>query len=236
MKGFQLEFFYLQNKSTLLRTILLLIMVLFYFFNLSAQKESNVKLKIETGVLWDWVGGRTYLSGSFLNVEPKLKVSKNTVIGLRLGAAVNSQRILSSDRSQFYINNDFENSDSRGNVVISLVPTFDYYFSQKKLRPYLGLGLGYNFLTTYKKGLVIGNPSDELELSVNNQLGLLLRGGVNLPKVMLGRLDLSKLIVGLEFNYIPKTDVEISSGQKVGTVVTSNIALSIGYTIGDGKS
>ena len=211
------------NKSTLFKRVLILISLLCWLFNLRAQKQSNTKLKIEAGILWDWVEDRIYLSGPFLNVEHKLKTSKNTVIGLRLGAALNSQRILTSDPNQFYIIND---TDNNGNGAISFGPTLDYYFTKKKSRPYLGLGVGYIFLTTSKKGFVIGYPSDVLELSVNNQLGFLLRGG----------FDLGKVIAGLEFNYIPKTDVEISNGQKIGTVVTSNIALSIGFTIGNWKN
>ena len=48
--------------------------------------------------------------------------------------------------------------------------------------------------------------------------------------------DLRKFILGLEFNFIPNADVRLSNGQKVGTLATSNIALSIGYTIGNGKN
>lgn len=199
------------------------------------SKKTNIKLKIEAGFLWDWVEGKVYLSGPFLNVEPKVKTSRNTVIGLRFGAALNTQRILTADARQFQINNYF-NENGNNNGVFSFVPTIDYYFTENKFRPYLGLGIGYNFLTTSKKVFVIRNASDELELSVNNRVSFLLRGGLDLSKVIVGRFDLSKFIVGLEFNYIPKTDVEISNGQIVGTIVTSNIALSIGYTIGVRKS
>ncbi len=83
---------------------------------------------------------------------------------------------------------------------------------------------------TSKTARVVG-ISDLLDLSVNNTFGVLLRGGFDLSKLIIKRLDLSKFTIGLEFNYIPKADVEISNGQAVGTVVTSNIALSIGYIL-----
>ena len=74
--------------------------------------------------------------------------------------------------------------------------------------------------------------SDLLDLSVNNTYGVLLRSGFDLHELVIRGYDLSKFTIGLEFNYIPKSDVEISTGQVVGTVLTSNVALSIGYSIG----
>lgn len=212
----------------MLNKILITQTLLFCLFNLNAQEQSSMKLKIEAGLLWDSVEGKIYLSGPFLNVEPKLKTSKNTVLGLRIGAALNTQKILTSDPNQFYINN---NVGSNG--VISLGPTLDYYFTTNNfLRPYFGIGLGHYFLTTSKKGRAIQNPFDSLGLSVDNQFGFLLRGGVNLQKLVIGRIDFSRFILGLEFNHIPKTDVETSSGQKIGTVNNSYLGLSFGFMVG----
>ncbi|MFK8005388.1 MAG: OmpW family outer membrane protein [Saprospiraceae bacterium] len=189
-------------------------------------------MKIEIGFLWDTINEKIYLSGPFLYVEPKLKASKNTVIGLRIGAALNTQAIKNSDPFEFYIGKNYNSN----NVAISLIPTFDYYFAKNKFRPYLGLGVGYYFLTTSKKAFVGGNFIDAVEVSINNKMGILIRGGLDLNKVKVGRLDLSKFTVGLEFNYIPKADIEIPNGQKIGTISNSNIALSIGHIIGNGKS
>ena len=203
-------------------------MILSAIFDVNAQEKSNIQLKVEAGPNWDWVEERIYISGSFLSIEPKLKTSENTVIGLRIGAAKNTQRILTLSPIQFLINND-----SGKNRVFSFVPTFDYYFKNKNFRPYVGIGAGYYFLTTSKDVLVFDNTSsvnDLLELSVNNQAGILLRGGLNLHKLVIRDFDLSKLTIGLEFNYVPTVDVKIPDGQIVGTVLTSNIALSLGYT------
>ncbi len=65
-----------------------------------------------------------------------------------------------------------------------------------------------------------------MEGSVNNQVGFLLRGGFELGKTRLG----------LEYNFIPKADIEIPNGQIIGTVDNSYFGLSIGFTIGGGKS
>jgi len=229
MNIFQLKLFYGSPKSAVLKTIVFLILLLFCFDNLSAQKEGNVKVKIETGFLWDWVYGKIYLSGPFLNVEPQLKTSKNTCIGLRLGAAFNSQAIKNADPRQFYIDKNFNS----GNKALSLIPTFNYYFSKNKRRPYLSLGIGYYFLTTSKKVFVLGKFVDALGLSVNNQIGFLLRGGFDLHRFMVRRFGLNKFTIGLEVNYIPKAAIEVPNGPIIGSINNSNIALAIGYKIGN---
>ncbi len=190
-----------------------------------------MKLKIEAGFLWDSVDEKIYLSGPFLNVEPKLKTSRNTVVGLRIGAALNTQRILTSDPEEYYIANEVGN-----NGIISLASTFDYYFRKNNFRPYLGIGVGHYFLTSTKRGFAIRDPYDALELNVDNQFGLLLRVGFDLHKFVIGKLDFSKFTLGLEYNYIPQANVETLNGQKLGTISTSNVALSIGHTIGFTKS
>jgi len=220
MRALQLKSCYFHHKSAILKTILLLGLSWFCLVNLIAQKESNIKLKIEAGFLWDWVDGSIYLSGPFLSVEPKLKTSANTVIGLRLGAAQNTQRIINADPFQYSIDNVFDNGNSNG--IFSFIPTIDFTFDDRKFRPYLGAGVGYNFLTTSKNVFVRGTI-DAVETSVNNKVGGLLRGG----------LYIRQFTVGLEFNYIPKTEIELSNGQVIGTMNNSNIALAVGYTIGN---
>lgn len=210
MKFFQLDFLY--NKKTTLKKKLFLIAFLFCLLNLNAQ----VTLRIELGVL---IENDSDNLGLLLNVEPKVKISKNTIFGLRFGFVTNPQKFKIDDSSQFFINNPDDNG------IISFVPTFDYYLNENKYRPYIGLGLGYYFFDS--TDVFNQNSSVEvLEGSVNNQLGFLLRGG----------LELGKTRLGLEYNFIPKADIKIPNGQTIGTVNNSYMGLSIGFTIGGGKS
>lgn len=220
----------------MLKTLILLKILLFCLLSLSAQKSSNIILKIETGILWTSDSANPdfpWFNGFFLHLEPKLKTSINTFIGLRIGTSVNEKKNDNFDLLQFYRYNNpsngiiqFTNPD---NGIISIVPTFDYYFIENNVRPYLGLGVGYYFLTNYtdvsRRG--IANPfEDGLKLGVKDQAGFLLRGG----------LDWGNLIVGLEFNYIPRADIEVQGEELIGTVDNSYVGLSIGYAIGAGKS
>ncbi len=202
---------------------------------LSAQEGRNIKLKIETGILWTSESanpGFPWINGFFLRVESKLQTSINTFIGLRIGTSLNEKNNENFEFLQFYSYNNpnegviqFINPD---NGTFSIVPTFDYYFMGKKCRPYLGGGIGYYFLANYTEvsRRDIANPSEDiLKVSVKNQVGFLLRGG----------LDIGKLLVGLEFNYIPKADIELPGRLLIGTVDNSYIGLSIGYAIGVGK-
>ena len=216
----------------MLKAIITLIILLVSLFNLNAQEKGDIKLKIEIGILFDAVEGSFFLSGAFFNLEPKLNVSKNTVIGLRIGAASNSQRILTIDPNRFFVNNEVDNS---GNTTISFIPTFDYYLNNKNIRPYLGFGIGYYFLNTSKEGFFMTNPFDGQDLSINNKIGFLFRSGIDLGKFIIWGFDFSKFSIGLEFNYIPRTDVELSDGELIGTIANSNIAVSLGYTISSGK-
>ena len=215
-------------------------MLLFGLPNLDAQKNSNIKLKIEVGMLWSSKSNnRAYpgISGTFLRVEPKLQTSRNTAIGMRIGVSENYHLIKGHDASQFYVDNA-DLAGNAGNDALSFVPTIEYYFMDNKNRPYLGIGAGsYFFRTnTFVSRGAVANLSEEIDVSVNNRIGFIVRGGFNLQQFIVGRFDFSKVSIGLEFNFIPNTDVEIPNGQIIGTINNSSIGLSVGYTIGSSKN
>lgn len=204
----------------MLKRILLLHTLFFCLFNLSGQEWSNMKLEMEIGVL-DL--SESEIFGLFLHIEPKLKSSENTVIGLRIGATINSLSYENYDSTQFIIN------EESGNGIFSIVPTFDYYWNENKLRPNLGVGVGAYSLVSFLdvSPAAITNPSREVfEVYVSYRIGFLLRGG----------LALGKSRLGLEYNFAPKAELEIPNGTKIGIVDLSYLGLSIGFTIVDWKN
>lgn len=209
MKVLQLELFY--NKSIRLKKSLLLLPLLLYLFNLNAQEKNNVKLRIEPGVL---LKTESENLGILFNIEPIIKFSKNTVIGLRFGIALNPQKFKINDSSQFFINSLHDNG------VISFVPTFDYYLNENNYRPYIGLGIGYylfdNIDVSYQNG-----SADVFKARVKNQVGILLRGG----------LELGNTRLGLEYNFCSKADIKIPNNQIIGTVDSSYLGVSLGFII-----
>lgn len=175
------------------------------------KANAQVKLRIEPGIL---LGTDSDNLGLLFNVEPKIKSSENTIIGLRFGLSVNSQKFNINDTARFFIDNENDNA------VISFTPTFDYYFTENFNRPYIGLGLGYYILSTIDVS-DLSNTSEIQEGNINNQLGFLLRGG----------LELGNTRFGLEYNLIPSSDIEMPSDEIIGTVNNSYFGLSIGFTI-----
>lgn len=207
MKVFLLNFFY--NKNITSHKSLFLIPLLFCLLNLNAQ----VILRIEPGIL---IENHSENLGLLLNIEPNVQISKNKVIGLRFGMALNSQKFENIDSSQFLI----DNLDDYG--VVSFIPTFDYYLNNKNYRPYIGLGLGYYLFFDDIDVLTPNGSVEVLKGSAKNQVGLLLRGG----------LEIGKTRYGLEYNLIPKADIKMPDGKIIGRVNNSYLGLSIGFIIG----
>lgn len=206
------ELQFLKNRLVTSEQKAILVGLLFCLFNLNAQ----VALRIEPGVLLETNSENL---GLLLNIEPKLKFSKNSVIGLRFAIAANPQNFKINDSSQYFI----EDLDDNG--FISFVLAYDYYLNSIKYRPFLGIGSGY-YLFNYTDVKPRNGSREILEGSVNNQLGLLLRGGFELGKIRLG----------LEYNLVPKSEIQIPNGEMIGTVDNSYLGLSIGFTIGGEKS
>ncbi len=210
MKVIPLEYFY--NKNTPLKKKLLPIVALFCLLHVNAQ----VILRIEPGILLETDSENL---GVLLNVEPKVKISENTRFGLRFGIAVNPQKFKINNSTSFFID------DLDDNAIMSFVPTFDYYLNAHHYCPYIGLGLGYYVFNNID--VSTRNTSvNILEGRVNNQLGMLLRGG----------LEIGHTRFGLEYNFMPKADIEIPDGQTIGTVDNSYFGLSVGFTIGGRKN
>ena len=211
---------YLPGTSAMLKKQLLLIVLSFCSFNLDAQAQNIMTVGIEAGVLDLAESGSL---GLFIYVEPKIKSSENTVIGLRIGATLNSQTIENADSLKFNID------DHSDNGTISLVPTFDYFWNERKLRPSLGVGVGYHLFGNPIEAYRIGGPDPSegiLEIEMSKRVGLLLRGG----------LELGKMRLGLEYNFIPKSDIKLPEGPTIGTVDISYLGLSIGFEFGSGKN
>ena len=144
-------------------------------------------------------------------------MSRATFLGLRLGAAFNTQRILTTDPDQVTINNE-----EGANSALSVGLAIDYYFYQSRLSPYLGIGLIHNSLNTSKTAFLSNDRFTDFGLSVGNHIGFLVRGGI----------DLSKFVLGVEFNFIPKANVTAPDEQVVGSIAMSNVALSVGRVFG----
>jgi outer membrane protein W len=106
-------------------------------------------------------------------------------------------------------------SDADSNA--SILGTYDYYFNSQNssTSPFLGAGLGYFIL-----GDIGGGGPGGVAINLGEQFGALVRGGV----------EWGKLRIALEYNIIPKSDLEIGESTK-----NSYLGASIGFYVGGGK-
>lgn len=214
MTVFQLIFFIVKNAT--LNKKIVLVTSLFCLFNLNAQEENNIKLRIEPGLL---INTASENLGLLLNIEPHIKISNNKLIGFRFGIALNTAKFKTNDSSQFIIN------DQDTNGVISFLPTFDYYLNEDNYRPYIGLGIGY-YLFNYSDVSRRNGSSEILEGRVDNQFGVLIRTG----------FQINNIRIGLEYNLVTKGAIKLPDGQRIGTVNNSYLGVYIGFKIGGRKS
>ncbi|MFT5216372.1 MAG: hypothetical protein ACI83H_001494 [Glaciecola sp.] len=108
-------------------------------------------------------------------------------------------------------------SDSENEIDSNLgfLGTYDYYFNQgtSSVAPFLGVGLGAYILGELKGG-------SGLSAALGSQFGGMIRGG----------FELGKFRLALEYNIIPKSDLEIGE-----SIDNSYFGASIGFYVGGGK-
>ena len=106
-------------------------------------------------------------------------------------------------------------SDADSNI--SILGTYDYYFNSQdsSTTPFLGVGLGY-----FALGEIGGGGPGGFAFNLGEQFGALVRGGV----------ELGKLRIALEYNILPKSDLEFG-----GSIKNSYLGASIGFYVGGGK-
>ena len=184
------------------------IILLFAFVQSYPQAEGKFRFGLDLGYAIPAGGG----AGISFSIEPKYNIKDNMNVGLRIGVAGNTRDLLS-----------FSNSSNRkASATTSYVATYDYYFNNGggSLVPYLGGGLGYfNFAT-----IEIFSSSDT-GADVGGKFGGLIRGGI----------EWNKLRVGVEYNIVPKSELQTFNGESAGTSPNSYVGITVGFFIGGGK-
>jgi hypothetical protein len=100
-----------------------------------------------------------------------------------------------------------------GDSNASILGTYDYYFNNENssISPFVGIGLG---LFAFHETRLFGEDNSY------EKFGILIRGGV----------ELGKFRIALEYNIIPKSDLESGESYK-----NSYLGASIGFYVGGGK-
>lgn len=134
--------------------------------------------------------GSGHKAGVLFVIEPKYAVRNEISLGLRMeGAAMAS------------VSSDGENGNVKANY--SYLATGDYYFSNKKFRPFAGVGAG---IYTYAS-IDINNSNTDLKVPRSSQFGFMARTG----------FEYGHLRLGVEYNFVPEKSGYL--GLKIGAVI-----------------
>ncbi len=195
-----------------MRKIILLTLITLAVANGYSQEQGRFRVGLDLGYVPTGGGG-----GGMLSFEPKYNIKDNMNVGLRFGGAG--------------VAKDIQNNSTTTSAEISangsLVGTFDYYFhksgSGSSLAPYIGAGVGYYSLANVKVDDTA--ESDEISPAVSGVMGGLIRGGI----------EWGGFRMGLEYNFIPDSDLENMDGEKIGTAKNAYLGIHIGFFVGGGK-
>ena len=169
--------------------------------NLHAQDANSTvtfkkfKVDVSLGYAIPQVSGPGTKAGVLFAIEPKYAVMNDLSVGIRMEGAVMAN-----------LSNDGSSGNAKANY--SYLATADYYFSDKRLRPFLGAGAG---IFTFASVDLSGDSSNLNNIPVSSKFGFMARGGI----------EYGHLRVGVEYNFV---------GDKM-----SYLGLKIGVVIGGGR-
>ena len=179
----------------------LILTALFCIFSLSiqAQDEGNgdrvfKKFKVDVSVGYavpQQSQGAGRNAGALFAIEPKYAVLDQLSAGIRVeGAAM--------------VNVDMEGQTGKAQINASYLATGDYYFTNTKLRPFLGAGAGIFSYANVNSEDSISSVND---IPLGSKFGFMTRGG----------FEFGHLRVGVEYNFVP--DKSGYLGLKLGVVI-----------------
>jgi outer membrane protein X len=186
-----------------------------------AQIESPFKpFKVDASLGYAMPGGTGAKGGVLFALEPKYEVIPNLSVGLRMEIAV-------------MVRGQIENTSSSSTAKVdakaagSYLLTGDYYFTQTKVRPFGGLGLGIYKLAA-ASATSDGTTTSTASASAGSKFGEMVRAGV----------ELSHFRIGLEYNIVPSTKVDMVNSSGVHTTASAKngyLGIKAGFVIGGGR-
>jgi hypothetical protein len=191
-----------------------LLFVLIFIQSSFAQRADAFRFNMDLGAAIPKNGG----VGVLINFEPQIMVKNNISVGLRIAAAGLAKDVIYFDRPE-----DF---DGELSINSSISATANYFFNQGKSRvaPYIGAGFGYYGLANV----------DFENLDPNQNVGELEANFVWAPMIRTG-LELAKFRLGIEYNLVPPSDLQDTSGKVIGETINQYFGFTLGITIGGGK-
>lgn len=144
-------------------------------------------------------------------------------IGLRLGTALLIKEVQFTDDNQGTAEGEV---GTNGSTMV----TFDYHFNKNESSfvPFIGGGIGYVSIANFGFGSDFnGNSSisNNEETNLDGKFGGMIRGG----------FEWGKFRLGLDYNFIPKSDLVNINREIVGSSKNNYLGINIGFFVGGGK-
>ncbi len=196
-----------------MKKIILTAMAVFAFTNGYSQEEGKFRVGLDLGYTVPSNGG----GGILFSVEPKYNLKDNMNVGLRIGAAAMVRDIKTDDGGT---------TSAKISANGSYVGTYDYYFnnSGSSFVPYVGGGAGYYSIANVEYDN-LDDSSSNAALDASGKMGGLIRGG----------FEWGKFRMGIEYNLVPKSELQDTSGAKIADISNSYIGIHFGFYVGGGK-
>lgn len=195
-----------------MKKIIVLSFLVLAFATGYSQKEGKFRVGLDFGFVPSSGGG-----GAMFSLEPKYNIKDNMNIGLRLGIAA-----IVKD-----LNINGDSPSANVSASNSYVGTYDTYFNKSgsSFASYIGGGFGYYSLANVKvDGTSAGQPN-EYAPTVSGVFGGLIRGG----------FEWAGFRMGLEYNFIPDSELEDFNGNNAGTAKNAYLGIHVGFFVGGGK-
>lgn len=181
-----------------------------------AQQAGRFRIGMDLGAAIPKGGG----IGALVNLEPKVNLNNNMNVGIRFGVAG-----LAKDVTYYDVIEDYEGEIS-GNV--SVTGTFDYYFNKgaSNVAPYIGAGFGYYALSSIQiNSDDFDTPDNFGDLEADFKWAPMVRAGV----------ELGKFRMGAEYNFIPTSNLQNTSGNVIGEAINQYFGFTLGFYVGGGR-
>lgn len=193
------------------KILLILVVAIATMSNTFAQGGDYRAFKVDVGGLYAIPSGKAAGAGAGFYFEPKYNVTNNIAVGLKMEWAIMGA---SSDYDNISIS-----------AIGSYQLTGDYYFSENKVRPFAGLGIGIYSLGSTDVDLVTdptspGFGQQGASYDFGSKFGFAPRVGL-----LMGHFR-----AALEYNVITGVDTGIDDFDN-----KNYLSIKLGFEIGGGK-
>ena len=180
-----------------------------------SQQAGKFRYQMDFGTAVPKDGGL----GAIVNLEPQVLVMNNLAVGMRMGVAG-----LAKDIVYYDIPDDY---DGEVGANLSVLATANYYFNfgRGTVAPYVGGGFGYYSLSNIDIEDTDIDEDDVENLETDFAWAPMVRAGV----------ELNKFRIGVEYNFVPKSNLQNVGGDVIGRATNEYFAFTLGFFVGGGR-